>query len=57
MGFTWEIEVLMSKDDGQSYWYGGYWVGESMFSALWNMWQAKRAGFECITLHWRPAVD
>lgn len=55
MGYTWEIEVWERIDKGSYYTYGykQFWYGDSFLSAVWNFLKAKRAGYGCITLHWR----
>jgi hypothetical protein len=52
MGNTWEIEVWNQQPEG--HWgYSDFWCGESCFAAVWNFIRAKRAGYGCVTLHWR----
>ena len=53
MGSTWTVEVW-KEDESGNYGYREYWSGESLEEALWNLYQAKRDGFGCITLTWRP---
>jgi len=52
MGNTWEIQVFDSREGDFSYIM--YWQGESVFAAVWNMRKARKDGYKCIKLEWRP---
>lgn len=55
MGNKWTVTVAVWKNDGSgSYEYRVYWCGELLEEALSNLYQAKRDGYQCITLQWRP---
>lgn len=52
MGWRFEVNVWNHSDDGY-HWLQVY-CGESMIKAMYKMWQAKRHGYGCIKLEWRP---
>ena len=51
-----KFEVLAWESAGESSHY--YWLetyrGESLLKALYNLFWAKRQGWKCIKLEWRP---
>lgn len=49
MGNKFEIHVYK---DGVGYIY--FWNCDSFFEALWYMRKAKKEGYKCIKLEWRP---
>ena len=53
MGYTYEINVWDGPIDGDYKWLQIY-CGESALKAMYQMWWAKRNGWQCIKLEWRP---
>jgi hypothetical protein len=53
MGYTYEINVWDGPIDGDYKWLQIY-CGESVLKAVYYMWWAKRNGWLCIKLEWRP---
>ena len=53
MGWTWEVKVWKAID-GEVYGYHSYWHGKSLVVAIWHMNKARRYGWGCIALEWRP---
>ena len=58
MGNTFEVQVwgrahVLGEFDLGEYRYTQFWAGQNFLSAIWNMIKAKRAGYGCVTLHWR----
>ena len=52
MGYTFEVNAWDRNDDGY-YWLQIY-AGNSIMKAVYNLWWAKRNGWKCIKLEWRP---
>ena len=52
MGYTFEVNAWDRNDDGY-YWLQIY-AGNSIMKAVYNLWWAKRQGWGCIKLEWRP---
>lgn len=48
-GQHWKDVGLENKD----YSYRQVWAGQSLFSALWALWVARRGGWGCVTLECR----
>jgi hypothetical protein len=53
MGNTFEVLVWDHALGGEFYWLEIY-RGENIFKAIYNLWWAKRNGWMCIKLEWRP---
>lgn len=53
MGWRYEVNVWVGPVDGPYYWLQIY-TGPSIIKAIYNMWWAKRNGWECIKLEYRP---
>lgn len=53
MGYTYEVNVWDGPVDGEFKWLSIY-QGESLCAAIYRMWWAKRNGWKCIKLEWRP---
>ena len=53
MGWTYEVNVWDGPTDGPYKWLQIY-AGESIIKAMYNMWWAKRNGWKCIKLVYRP---
>lgn len=53
MGWRYEINVWDHAVDGPYYWLQIY-AGPSIIQAIYNMWWAKRNGWKCIKLEYRP---
>lgn len=54
MGNTIEVRVWdHAKDSDHFYWLDIY-MGESILKALYYVWWAKRQGWKCIKIEWRP---
>ena len=53
MGWRYEVNVWDSAVDGPYYWLQIY-AGPSVIQAIYNMWWAKRNGWKCIKLEYRP---
>jgi hypothetical protein len=53
MGYIYEINVWDNSENGHYYWLQIY-AGSSIIKAVYNMWWAKRNGWKCIKLEWRP---
>lgn len=57
MGYTYEVHVwdgpIGSDNYGDYKWLQIY-CGESVLKAMYYMWWAKRNGWKCIKLEWRP---
>lgn len=54
MDTTFEVVVWKFVDWRNSYAYEEYWRGQSVFVALWHLVKAKREGYGCVVLYWRP---
>lgn len=54
MGYTFEINVWDNSEGGHYYWLQIH-TGESLLQAMYYMWWAKRQGWKCIKLEWRPS--
>lgn len=55
MGYTFEINVWESADGSSHYYWLQIYIGDSLIKAIYNMWWAKRQGWKCIKLEWRPS--
>lgn len=53
MGWKFEVNVWDGPVDGPYYWLHIY-GGDSIIKALYNLCWAKRQGWKCIKLEWRP---
>ncbi len=53
MGWTYEVSVWDGPVDGPFKWLQIY-TGESIIEAMYIMWWAKRNGWKCIKLEYRP---
>lgn len=53
MGWKFEVDVWDGPVDGTFNWLQIY-AGNSMLKAAYNLWWAKRNGWKCIKLEWRP---
>lgn len=53
MGHKYEVQVWDGPVDGPFHWMTLY-AGWSIFTAIYQMWWAKRNGWKCIKLEWRP---
>ena len=53
MGWRYEVNVWDSAVDGPYYWLQIY-AGPNVIQAIYNMWWAKRNGWKCIRLEYRP---
>jgi hypothetical protein len=53
MGWKYEVNAWDRAVDGPYYWLQIY-TGESLIKAVYNMWWAKRQGWKCIKLEYRP---
>ena len=53
MGWRYEVNVWDSAVDGPYYWLQIY-AGPIIIQAIYNMWWAKRNGWKCIKLEYRP---
>jgi hypothetical protein len=53
MGWRYEVNVWDRAVDGPYYWLQIY-AGPSVIQAIYNMWWAKRNGWKCIKLEYRP---
>jgi hypothetical protein len=53
MGNTFEVLAWESAVGGEFYWLEVY-RGESLVKAFYTLWWAKRQGWKCIKLEWRP---
>ena len=53
MGYKYEVNVWDGPEGGQFRWLQLY-AGESLFAAIRKMWWAKRNGWHCIKLEYRP---
>ena len=53
MGYTFEVNVWDCTTDGRCNWLQIY-TGQSIIKAIHKMWWAKRQGWKCIKLEWRP---
>ena len=53
MGWKYEVNVWDCPVDGPYYWLQIY-AGPNIFKAVYNMWWAKRQGWKCIKLEYRP---
>jgi hypothetical protein len=53
MGWTYVVKVWDCPDDGPCNWLEIY-GGQSIINAVYKMWWAKRNGWLCIKLEWRP---
>ena len=53
MGWRYEVNVWDNAVDGPYYWLQIY-AGPSIIQAIYNMWWAKRNGWKCIRLEYRP---
>jgi hypothetical protein len=53
MGNTFEVQVWARDQNLGENRYTQFWAGQNFLSAIWNMAKAKRAGYGCVTLHWR----
>ena len=52
MGYTFEVNAWECVED-RCYWLQIY-AGNSIMKAVYNLWWAKRQGWGCIKLEWRP---
>ena len=53
MGYEFEVDVWDGPVDGDFKWLTIY-QGSSIMKSLYNLWWAKRQGWKCIKLEWRP---
>ena len=53
MGYTFEVDVWDGPAGGEFKWLSLY-RGRSMMRSLYYLWWAKRQGWKCIKLEWRP---
>jgi hypothetical protein len=53
MGNTYEVLVWDGPDGGPYNWLEIY-RGESLFKAIYKIWWAKKNGWKCIKLEYRP---
>lgn len=53
MGNEFAVNVWDTPKDRDYYWLQIY-GGDSIMKALYNLWWAKRQGWKCIKLEWRP---
>ncbi len=53
MGWKYEANVWDGPVDGDFKWLQIY-AGPSIIKAIYNMWWAKRNGWKCIKLEYRP---
>ncbi len=53
MGWTYEVNVWDGPIDGPYNWLQIY-AGESLLKAIYMVWWAKRNGWKCIKLEYRP---
>jgi hypothetical protein len=53
MGWTYEVNVWNYPAHGSKEWLQIY-AGESIMKAIYEMWWAKRKGWKCIKLEYRP---
>lgn len=53
MGYKYEVNVWDGPVDGPYKWLQIY-HGDSILIALYKMWWAKRNGWKCIKLEYRP---
>ena len=54
MGNKFEVLAWESADGSTHYYWLEIYRGESLFKALYNLFWAKRQGWKCIKLEWRP---
>lgn len=52
MGYTFEVNAWECVKD-HCYWLQIY-AGNSIMKAVYHLWWAKRQGWGCIKLEWRP---
>ena len=53
MGYTYEVNVWDGPVNGPYNWIQIY-AGASIIQVIYNMWWAKRNGWKCIKLEYRP---
>jgi hypothetical protein len=53
MGWTYEVNVWDGPVDGPYKWMQIYY-GDSLLKAVYNIWWAKRNGWKCIEMKYRP---
>jgi hypothetical protein len=54
MGYKWEVNVWDSAVDSDHFYWLQIYAGPSMFKSIYYMWWAKRNGWHCIKLEYRP---
>jgi hypothetical protein len=54
MGYKYEVNVWESAMGSNHFYWLQIYTGESLFKALYNVWWAKRQGWKCIKLEYRP---
>jgi hypothetical protein len=54
MGNTYVVLVWESAVDSDHYYWLEIYRGESLFQTIKNIWWAKRQGWKCIKLEYRP---
>jgi hypothetical protein len=53
MGYTYEVNVWDGPVNGPYNWLQIY-TGKNLLKAVYNIWWAKRQGWKCIKLEYRP---
>ncbi len=54
MGNKFEVHAWESAGESSHYYWLEIYRGESLLKALYNLFWAKRQGWKCIKLEWRP---
>jgi len=54
MGYKYEVHAWEHAVGSDRYYWLQIYTGDSLFKAIRNMWWAKRQGWECIKLEYRP---
>jgi uncharacterized membrane protein len=54
MGYKWEVNVWDSAVDSDYFYWLQIYAGDSLLKAIYYMWWAKRNGWHCIKLEYRP---
>ena len=54
MGWEYEVGVWDHAEGSDHFYWLQIYAGPSIIKAIYNMWWAKRQGWKCIKLEWRP---
>jgi len=54
MGWRWEVSTWDHAVGSDHFYWLQIYAGPSMFKAIYYMWWAKREGWHCIKLEYRP---